>query len=197
MTQFKFNYSIIIIQMSQTAVYGSIYIELPDNFPIELLAEKYKEFMNQCSVVFDKDYGPCPWIIEPNTIEAEIESQKGNEVPYVKWLQIIICGFLIPNNINITDYGLDYETKSNNVQTSDFSVNTGEFRIDGNMLKVITPEYELSYELLHCMTIDLLKEHIQQDYENVSYLRISETKYNEMVNKIKKYEELLKHHQLL
>ena len=47
------------------------------------------------------------------------------------------------------------------------------------------------------MSIIELKQHIPQEYENISYLRISETKYNELVNKIKKYEELLKQHNLL
>lgn len=178
--------------MSQTSFYGSIYIQLPENITSVQLTEQFKEFMNQCSVVFDKYYGPCPWIIENyETIEAEIESQKGDEVPYIKWLQIIICGFLIPNNFKVTDYGLDYETTINE------NVLAGDIRIDGNMLKVVTQEYESLYELLKCNTVDELKQHIIQEYENISYLRISETKYNEMVNKIKKYEELLKQHNLL
>lgn len=178
--------------MSQTSFYGSIYIQLPDNLSNDQLTEKFKEFMNQCSIIFDKDYGPCPWIIENyETIEAEIESQNGDEVSYIKWLQIIICGFLMPNNIKITDYGLDYETKIND------NILSGDIQIDGNMLKVVTPEYESLYELLKCMSIIELKQHIPQEYENISYLRISETKYNELVSKIKKYEELLKQHNLL
>lgn len=177
--------------MSQTSVYGSVYIQLPSDLSIEQLEDRFKEFKTQCNL-FEKDYGPCPWTIENGeTIEAEVETQKGDETPYIKWLQIIVCGFLMPNNIQITDYGLDYETKIND------NVVTGDIRIDGNMIKVVTEEYELLYELLKCNTIDDLNNHIPQEYENVSYLKISETKYNEMVNKIKKYEEILKQHNLI